>query len=125
MLAQLLFHDGATDSSRTLYQRYLDRYGHDDLLKAAARAGLAACMEAAGEYAAAAEAYEESADSFGGSGNAAHYLLQAGRCHRLAGDNQAALSIYDRIAEEYPNNAEGDRARIERATLARQGGEPQ
>jgi TolA-binding protein len=125
MLAQLLFHEGSTDSSRTLYQRYLDRYGHDDLLKAAARAGLAACMEAAGEFVAAAEAYEKSADSFRGSGNAAHYLLQAGRCHRLAGNDREALSIYDRITEEYPNNAEADRARIERAMLARQGGVPQ
>ena len=66
-----------------------------------AGAGLAACMEAVGEFAAAAEAYLESADSFRGSGNAAHYLLQAGRCYRLAGNDQAALAIYDRIAEEY------------------------
>jgi tetratricopeptide (TPR) repeat protein len=122
MLAQLLFQEGAVDSSRSLYQEYLDDYGHDDILRGAAEAGLAACLEESGDFLAAAEAYQDTAEKNRDQPSAAHYLMQAGRCYRLAGDLSQAVALYQRIADEYPNNAEADRARIEKALLERQRG---
>ena len=122
MLAQILFQTGQVDSSRTLYERYLRKYGDDEVLKTAARAGLAAAMEASGDLLGAAEAYRRSAEESRGMPRAAYYLFQAARCYRLAGDIAQAVATYELITEEYPNNAEADRARIEKAILARQGG---
>ena len=95
------------------------------LLEAAARAGLAACMEASGDYLGAAEAYLRTAERDDEQPQAPHYMMQAGRCFRLAGEVRRAAEIYEQIAREYPNSAEGDRARVERAILARQEGVPE
>jgi len=122
MLGHLYFRLGAIDSSRGYYEVYLEKYAKGDMLRASARAGIAACLEQGGEYEEAALTYEEAAGDYRNHPKAAHYLLQAGRSYRLAGRTQQAMAVYERIKQQYPEVAEADRAAIELAQLARQGG---
>lgn len=122
MMANLLFQEGAVDSARTFYERYLDRYGDIPMLESASQAGIAACTESGGGYEEAARLYEEAADARRAQPGAANFLLQAGRCYRNAGRTEDAIRIYERITSEFPDYAEADRAAIERAALVYQGG---
>jgi tetratricopeptide (TPR) repeat protein len=122
MLAQVYFRLGSVDSSRIYYQRYLDRFGKTKELKAVAGAGLAACLEQQGDFLAAASGYEAAADDFDDHPRAANYLLQAGRCYRLAGRSMEAVSAYERLKLDFAGSAEADRASIEMAQMAREGG---
>ena len=117
MLGQVFFQLGAIDTARIYYERYLNRYADVRLLEAAARAGIAACQEEGGQFLMAAEGYEEAADRYKGHPGAAHYLMQAARCYRLADRVPTALAVYDRVKLEYPDTAEADRAAIEIAQL--------
>jgi len=122
MLGHIFFRQGATDSARGYFQQYLDRYAKQELLRAAAVAGIAACMEQQGDYPGAARTYEQAARDYKDHPKAAHYLLQAGRSYQLAGQIQQAIAVYERIKQDYPDMAEADRAAIEMAQLAHQGG---
>jgi len=122
MLGHLFFRQGAIDTARTYYQLYLDKYSKGGILRASSMAGVAACMEQSGSHTEAAEMYEKAAKEKKGGAKSAHYLLQAGRAYRLAGQIQQAMVVYERLKFEYPNVAEADRAALELAQLARQGG---
>ena len=122
MLGHLYFRLGAVDTSRSYYELFLDKYAREKLLRASARAGVAACMEQVGDYEGAGRAYEQAAYDYRDHPKAAHYLMQAGRSYRLDGQALQAMAVYERIKEEYPEMAEADRAAIELAQLARQGG---
>ncbi|MFC1595406.1 tol-pal system YbgF family protein [Gemmatimonadota bacterium] len=122
MLGQVFFRLGAIDTSQSYYQRYLDRYARIPLLKAAARAGISACQEELGNFTPAAEGYKEAARFEEGHPEAAHYLLQAARCYRLANNVPAAITLYEQLKIEFPESAEADRASIETAQLAQEGG---
>ncbi|MFO7768694.1 MAG: tetratricopeptide repeat protein [bacterium] len=122
MMAGLLFQEGAVDSARTFYQRYLDRHGDVPMLRSASRAGIAACTESAGDFAEAARLYEEAAEARHAQPGAPIFLLQAGRCYRNADMPQEAMRVYERIKNDFPDFAEADRAAIELAALAHKGG---
>ena len=122
MLGQVFFRLGAIDTSQIYFQRYLDRFGKVNLLKSAARAGISACQEEQGNFMAAAEGFEEAARIQDGHSGAAHYLLQAARCYRLASNIPVAITMYERLKLEYPESAEADRAAIETAQLELEGG---
>lgn len=122
MLGHLFFRLGAIDSSRAYYELYLDKYSKRGMLRASSMAGVAACMEEVGSHFEAAEMYEKAAKENRGGQKSAHYLLQAGRAYRMAGQTQQAMTVYERLKLEYPFEAEADRAALELAQLARQGG---
>jgi len=122
MLGHLFFRMGATDTARTYYELYMNKYSKRGMLRAASMAGVAACMEQSGSHTEAAEMYEKASKENGGGQKSAHYLLQAGRAYRMAGQTQQAMTVYERLKLEYPNAAEADRAALELAQLVRQGG---
>jgi tetratricopeptide (TPR) repeat protein len=124
LLAGIYFQDGAIDTAATTYQLYINKYAKDQLLLAAARAGLAACSESRGEYEQAARQWQDAGATCRNDATTPQYYMQAARCFRLAGRATDALALYDRIQNEFPGRAEADRAAIERAILARTGGEP-
>ena len=113
MLGHLFFRLGAIDTSRTYYELYLEKYSKGGMLRASSMAGVAACMEQLGSHTEAAEMYEKAARENSGSQKSAHYLLQAGRAYRMAGQTQKAMTVYERLKLEYPNAAEADRAALE------------
>ena len=122
MLGQVFFRLGSIDTAQVYYQRYLDRYGDVQLLKSSARAGIAACQEERGSFGQAAEGYEDAARLYRDHPVAARFLMQAARCYRLADQVPLALTLYERLKIDFPGTAEADRAAIEIARIAQEGG---
>ncbi len=122
MLGQVFFRLGSIDTAQVYYQRYLDRYGDVRLLKSSARAGIAACQEERGDYLLAAEGYEDAARFYEDHPVAAQFLMQAARCYRLADRIPTAVTVYERLKLAYPGSAEADRAAMETARIAQEGG---
>ena len=77
-----------------------DKYPNPDL-KAAAAAGLAACLENKKDYRGAGTAYEKCARKYQKSYLAPECLMAAARCYREAKDYQAAENCYTLITEHY------------------------
>jgi len=125
MLAGLHYQEGRIDTARVSYDDYLRKYSKSRLLTAAARAGLAACLESEGDWLQAARLWQQAAEEVRNEAISPQYYLQAARCYREAGRATEALNLYDRIRRDYPGRSESDRAGIERAILARSDQGPQ
>lgn len=97
--ASQLFMGNAADA-RDLYQRYLNEFSGDPYLDRAARHGLAACEEQAGNYAAAAAQYEELAGQAQTAAERAYHLDAAARALELAGEFPRAIGLLERIQKE-------------------------
>ncbi len=84
----------------------------NDLLNASAKAGLASCYEAKGDYKKAAVEYEKAASTFNNEINTPDYLLSAAICYGKAGEKEKAVSILKHLKKEFPkssNAREADR----------------
>ncbi len=121
MLGHVYFRLGQIDSARVFYSRFLDRFARDHLMRAAATAGLAACLEQEESWLAAADTYTEAARINSGHITSARWLLEAGRCYEQAGRSQAAIAAYEQLGREYPDSGEADRAAVLKAQLANGG----
>ncbi len=121
MLGHVLFRLGQIDSARVFYDRYLNRFAKGRFFKAAATAGLAACLEQTGDWTEAAEQYTEAARLLGEHISAADYLLQAGRCWTLAGRTEQAITVYEQLTTRFPDSGQADRAAILRAEITANG----
>lgn len=118
MLANRYFALGRYGEAQRLYQRYLDDGGdlHPPLLYAALT-GLAACQEAQGDLAGAAQAYTRYADDHPDEAPSALALIGAARCYALLGDASRQRSCLERITREYPTTPTAQRAREQLAML--------
>lgn len=97
-LADAYFEQRRFDDARVYFQKYLDDYGDDNLLVAAALSGIGAIDEHAQDYASCYERQMEAAEIDTGF-MAAEYLRQAVRCAVEGGDTTGALRAYERIQE--------------------------
>ncbi|HSG98777.1 MAG TPA: tetratricopeptide repeat protein, partial [candidate division Zixibacteria bacterium] len=87
--------------ARTAFEEYVKRYSKPSITNAAARAGIAACMENTGEYAPAAAEYLKALDSYPDGPAAQDYAIGALRCYLLAGDRAAASELRERITRDH------------------------
>jgi len=93
------------------FKRILDRYSNDDILCAAANAGMGAINEVKGDFRQAGEYYEKAA-AFGDTPSwASSYLLKAGLDYSKAGDKEKATQALKIIEEKYQNSLELSPAR--------------
>lgn len=99
------------------YRDYLEDYGDDPILSAAASAGIAATFDERGEYAKAAELYEQAAQKFSDSYRAPQFLMDAARCYRLAEKSEAALKALALLVEKYPKSKFVEEAKLMQAEL--------
>ncbi|MDE2704630.1 MAG: hypothetical protein OXI35_06135, partial [Gemmatimonadota bacterium] len=91
--------------ARTYYQRYLDNYEPLDVLAYAAQSGLGACLEAEGQFVAAAQHYETYAAQQAGTIREAMAQMEAARIYGLAGESgkqQTLLEQVSRTFVQYP-----------------------
>jgi len=114
LLANRYFTLGRYVDAQRLYQRYLDEDGDVPPLVFAARTGLAACLEAQGELAAAARAYVGFADDHPDHPPSAMALMDGARCFRLLGDAAGQRETLERVIREYPETPMAQRARGQR-----------
>ena len=105
LLANLYYAQGRYVEARTYYQRYLDNYEPLDVLAYAAQSGLGACLEAEGQFVAAAQHYETYATQQAGTIREAMAQMEAARIYGLAGESgkqQALLEQVSRTFVQYP-----------------------
>jgi len=74
----------------------------NDLLAAAALAGMGNCREAKHEYEKAATSFEKAAGKISNAINTPDYLNSAARCYGLAGEKEKAVSLFKRLKKEFP-----------------------
>jgi tetratricopeptide (TPR) repeat protein len=106
------------------FEKYIQS-GKNDILLRAARRGLAACYEAAGQFARSAEIYEELAmEPYAYGEEKAMNFMAAGRAWELAGEHARAADVYEQAAEAVPESRISREASISAAEAkARSSGE--
>jgi len=82
----------------------------DDLLKASRYAGIAACLEALGDFDDAGKYFEDAAEKEQTDNSIAEQLSNAARCFAQAGDKSRALDILKRLKKNYPTTTAGREA---------------
>ena len=105
LLANLHYAQGRHAEARSYYQSYLDNYEPVDVLAYAAQSGLGACLEAEGQFLAAAQHYEAYAAQQAGTIREAMARMEAARIYGLAGESdkqQALLEEVSRTFAQYP-----------------------
>ncbi len=117
LLANRYFTLGRYVDAQRLYQRYLDEHGDQPPLVFAARTGLAACLEAQGDLAAAAQAFVAYADDHSDHPPSAIALMDAARCFRLLDDRARQREALERVIGEYSKTTVAQRAREQLALL--------
>jgi len=105
-LAQLQFRQRNFDDARVLFQRYLDDYGDDPMLKAAAWAGLGAVSEQAGFPAEAIEKYNKAYTVDPKGFRAGEYLHMAVRAAVAANDSTKAVAAFETLQKDLPRDAQ-------------------
>jgi tetratricopeptide (TPR) repeat protein len=96
-----LFRQGKFDEALPYFGRF-DK--ENNVLGAAAYAAEAAILENKGEYARAAERYEQAAAAFASDFMTPQNLLSAGRSYERAGLFDRARAAYEHIRESYPES---------------------
>lgn len=123
ILKNLLDQYGSTDSAKegTYYlacayfnidnfveaEKYFRSYiddSSDDILAAAAMAGLAACMEEQESFSAAAKLYSDAAKKYSDSFMAPQYLYDAARCYVLGGEKAEAKQALNHLIDDYADS---------------------
>lgn len=100
ILARAELFVGDTINAETHYQRYLDDYGRDPLLKAGALAGLGIIAEGYGNHGAAAEHFEKASRTVPTDHFKRQYAAMAGRNYLLAGTPEEALDLLNPFLDE-------------------------
>lgn len=85
-------------------ETYSDYSGSNNLLSAAAKAGIAACEEVKKEYEKAAEDYKDAAKISAANPGNANYLLRAAINYITAGKKDEAKSLLEQIKKDYPTS---------------------
>jgi predicted negative regulator of RcsB-dependent stress response len=108
-LANAFFQTKEYANAEKSYRKFISGFSGDEHFRAAAQGGVAACLEQEKKYAEAAEAYLDAAESYD-SVLAPGFLVSAGRCYSLAGNDAKAKELYNRVVQDYPKAPEKDDA---------------
>jgi len=122
-LADAHFTQGNFDSTAFYAEEYVKKHtGKDVILSCSAYALLASALEEMGDPILAGETFIEAANRYPESYTRPIYLIDAGRCYNIAGDDEKARELYLMVLEEYPGSEVFIRANDQ---LARAGGSPE
>jgi len=102
VLANRYFAQENFSEGQRLYEKYLEDYGQSDILVFGAWSGLASCLEAQGQTAAAAEKYLEFATGHPQSLQAAMAVWEAARCYGLLGNRSRQKELLERVMQDFP-----------------------
>jgi len=107
-IANSYYEQNLYEDARRYYQQYVDEYGQIDYFKIASLAGIAACYENEAEYLKAAGEYKKAAQEAGGDYSQPFYMKDAARCYVQAGQLETGQALYQKILDQYPDNAVSD-----------------
>ncbi len=113
LLGNLHFTQGNIADAQRYFQLYLSDYEAVDVLVNAAQNGLAACLEAEGQYQMAAQRYEDIAVKMAGTSPAAMAKMNAARCYAHLGNRDKQRQLLESVIEEFPRFPVAVRARTE------------
>ena len=116
-LANSFFKNGDYANALKNFKKFSSVFTGDDLIKSSAMAGVAACYEQLGNYVSAAEQYEKTASKFSKSFMTPAYLIKAARCYNQAQNSEKAISILEKVIEQYPDSKEKDEAILLKAMI--------
>jgi len=96
------------------YERALEHFQRfekgQNFIGASAYAAQAAIHENKGNFGRAAELYEQAASQYQNKLTAPRFLLNAGQAYEEAGQYEAAMNMYQRIQDEYPDSSQASNA---------------
>lgn len=122
-LADAHFTQGNFDSTIFYAEEYVKKYaGKDVIFSCSAYALLASAQEDMGDPIKAGETFIEAANRYPDSFTRPIYLIDAGRCYNIAGNDEKARELYLLVLKEYPDSEFFIRANEQ---LARAGGSPE
>jgi tetratricopeptide (TPR) repeat protein len=114
---EALLKTGDFDGALASYRTFLDREKRDSVMRVSAQRGVAVALEETGQFAAAADAYEELAREATHAPIIIQDLLSAGRCRDRAGDATRARALYKQIIDTYPKEVATSDAKLRLAEL--------
>jgi tetratricopeptide (TPR) repeat protein len=103
-LANVYYKLGEYDQALSQFEEFS---APNAILEASRLSGIAACHEALGRYAEAAEQYERATAADKEGVLAAENLNNAARNYALAGDRERAIQIYRRLKKDFPTSSFG------------------
>lgn len=117
LLANSYFEAGDFAKAREVYEDFLRKPLHDDLLLDGARLGIAGCLEETGDRAGAATRYLEIWNDGRTPGTKLQAALAAARCFEADGKTAEALDVLRRAMAAYPEAPESEDAKFRIARL--------
>ncbi|NIR47550.1 tetratricopeptide repeat protein [candidate division KSB1 bacterium] len=99
-LANSKFHLQKYEAAEKLFRKYIDE-GEDEILRASAYSGVAACLEEQGKFHEAAEMYQTAAKKSQDEFMTPKNLYDSARCYSLAGNKEAAREALQTLINEY------------------------
>jgi outer membrane protein assembly factor BamD (BamD/ComL family) len=112
ILANAYYEGGDWARAQEVFEEFLKRPLHADLMVDGARLGIASCKEESGDAAAAYEAYRRLWTDGVHGGTRIQAALAAGRIARTIGKVDEARALYEGIVKAYPNSPAASEARF-------------
>ncbi len=122
LLGNALYESGDFEKAKGVYEDFLRRPLHDDLLIDGAKLGIAACLEEAGDLAGARKAYADMWNEGLTPGARLQAALAAARCSEAQGATAEATELYNAAIAAFPESAEATEARFAVERLKAMGG---
>jgi len=110
LLAKINFEDQNYPEAMRYFEMYTNKFKSNDLRRASAYGGVAACYENQGDFLEAARRFVVAINEYPDGPLAADYSLSAMRDFLKGGDIESARAQFETIKEKYENTALEDRA---------------
>lgn len=112
ILANVYYETGDWARAAEIYQEFLKRPLHDDLMRDGARLGIAACKEESGDLPGAFEEYRGLWTDGVHAGTRIQAALAGARIARTLGNAADARALYQAVADTYPKSPAATEARF-------------
>ena len=117
ILANMYYESGNWAQAAATFEEFLKKPLYDDLMQDGARMGLAACKEEGGDVAGAFDAYKALWTGAHHTATRIDAAMSAARCANKLGRPDDARSMYQAVADTYPDAPEADRAKFQLGAL--------
>jgi len=118
LLAGIKYKQKQFVQSKELYKKFVDSYSGSAILLSSGYAGLAACYEEDKSFDVAAEYFNKAWSAAGDLPQAAQYLYLSGLDYKQSGNQQKAMTAFQKVVDDYSKSAYKFNAETELVLLA-------